>query len=183
MIRQLASNRAIFSIARYSTTFPNVVPTEPITMYDTQRNKVTTSDLFAKGKKVVLFGIPGAFTPVCTNKHVPSFLEKAKDLKGKHGITDVACVSVNDAFVMKAWQDQVAKESEDVLFLADPSGQFVKSIDLNIDLTNAGLGPRSKRFSMIVDDGKVVALNVEDSPGDFKNTGADKIIEQLTELK
>jgi peroxiredoxin len=123
-----------------------------------------------------------SFTPVCTNKHVPSFLEKAQDIKGKYGVDKVACISVNDAFVMEAWKKQIAKDSNDVLFLADPAGQFVNNAGLGVDLTSAGLGQRAKRFSMIVDNGKVVALNVEDSPGDFKITGADKVLEQLQNL-
>jgi peroxiredoxin len=110
-------------------------------------------------------------------------LENGKNLKAKYGVDKIIVVSVNDAFVMAEWKNKIAKESNEVEFLADPAGQFAVNTGLEVDLTAAGLGKRCKRFSAIVDNGKVVALNVEDSPGDFKVTGSERITEQLQKLK
>lgn len=111
---------------------------------------------------------------------MPSFLEKADELR-KRGVDTIACVSVNDAYVMKAWAEKLNALGK-IQFLGDPSAQFAKQIGLDIDLSAAGLGLRSKRFSMIVDNGKVATVNVENSPVDFSVTGADRIIEQLDKL-
>ncbi len=137
---------------------------------------VTTDQVFS-GKKVVLFGVPGAFTPTCSNNHLPGFLENHDAILAK-GVDQIAVVAVNDQFVMRAWSRFTGGEGK-ILFLADGSGDFVKSVGLDLDLSAGGLGLRSKRFSMIVEDGKVTALNIEDAPGQAVVSGAARILEQL----
>jgi len=130
---------------------------------------VSTDDLFA-GKKVALFALPGAFTPTCSAKHVPGFVQNADALKAK-GIDTIACVSVNDAFVMGAWgKDQGAGDK--VRMLADGNGDFTRAVGLVMDGSKFGMGQRSQRYSMIVDDGVVKSLNVE-QPGAFEVSSAD----------
>ncbi len=145
-------------------------------MTDDGSKTLTSSDLFA-GKKVVLFGVPGAFTPTCSNNHLPGYLENRDAILGK-GVDSIAVVAVNDQFVMRAWARFTGGEDK-ILFLADGSGDFVKAAGLDLDMSGGGMGVRSKRFSMIVDDGKVTALNIEDSPGQAVESGAAKILEQL----
>lgn len=137
---------------------------------------MTTQELFA-GKKVVLFAVPGAFTPTCSNNHLPGYLENHDAILAK-GVDTIAVVAVNDAFVMQAWARFTGAEGK-IVFLADGSGHFVKSIGLEIDLDARGLGLRSQRFSMIVEDGTVTALNIEDQPGAAVTSGAAKLLEQL----
>ncbi|HEX3973291.1 MAG TPA: peroxiredoxin, partial [Stellaceae bacterium] len=119
---------------------------------------ISTDDIF-NGKKVVLFAVPGAFTPTCSAKHLPGFVEKAADIKGK-GIDTIACLAVNDAFVMGAW-GKAQNTGEKVLMLADGAAAFTKQLGLDLDLTGPGMGVRSKRYAMLVDNGVVKALNVE----------------------
>lgn len=138
--------------------------------------ETSTADLF-KGKKVVLFGVPGAFTPTCNNNHLPGYVTKLDDIKAK-GVDTVAVISVNDVFVMKAWQEASGKGS-DIMFLSDGSAEFVKQVGLDMDMTGFGMGVRAKRFSMIVEDGKVTTLNIEDNPGQAVDSGAEKILESL----
>ncbi|HZL60446.1 MAG TPA: peroxiredoxin [Stellaceae bacterium] len=136
---------------------------------------ITTDDLF-KGKKVVLFALPGAFTPTCSAKHLPGFVEKNAALKAK-GVDTVACLSVNDAFVMGAWgKDQ--KADGKVVMLADGSGDFTKAVGLELDLTDRGMGKRSQRYAMVVDNGVVKTLNVE-APGAFDVSSADAVLKAL----
>ncbi len=125
-------------------------------------NNVTTGEFFA-GKKVVLFGVPGAFTPTCSNNHLPGYLENHDAILAR-GVDKIAVVAVNDHHVMTAWARFTGGEGK-IDFLADGNGDFVKALGLDIDLSVGGLGLRSKRFSMIVEDGKVTALNIEDLPG------------------
>lgn len=139
--------------------------------------KSATMDEIFAGKKVVLFGVPGAFTPTCSNNHLPGYLENRDAILAK-GVDQIAVVAVNDQFVMRAWARFTGGEDK-ILFLADGSGDFVKSIGLDTDLSAGGLGLRSKRFSMIVEDGKVTALNIEDAPGQAVVSGAARILEQL----
>src|SRR5678816_4185034 len=130
----------------------------------------------AKGKKLVLFAVPGAFTPTCSMKHLPGFVEKAGELRQK-GIQEVACVSVNDAFVMGAWgKDQGAGDK--VRMIADGNGEFTRGVGLEFDASKFGMGKRSQRYSMIVDDGVVTKLNVEE-PGAFEVSSADHMLGQL----
>ena len=135
---------------------------------------VQSSDYF-KGKRVALFSVPGAFTPTCSAKHLPGFVEKAAELKAK-GIDTIACTAVNDAFVMGAWNK--ASGSDDITMLADGNGDFAKAVGLELDLTGGGLGHRGQRFSMVVNDGTVEQLNVE-APGEFKVSTAEHMLGQL----
>ncbi|HEX4885987.1 MAG TPA: peroxiredoxin [Casimicrobiaceae bacterium] len=138
-------------------------------------NPVKVEDL-TKGKKVVIFGLPGAFTPTCSAKHVPSYLENYDKLKAK-GVDTVACMSVNDAFVMGAWaRDQ--KTGDKVRMLADGSADFTKALGLELDLTGRGMGVRCQRFSMLVEDGVVKALNVE-GPGKFEVSDGATMLKQV----
>jgi peroxiredoxin len=137
-------------------------------------DKVQAADYFA-GKKVALFAVPGAFTPTCSAKHLPGYVEKAAELKAK-GVDEIACVSVNDAFVMGAWGK--ASGSNDVTMLADGNGDFAKAVGLDADFSGFGMGGRSQRYSMIVDDGVVTELNVE-GPGEFKVSSAEHMLGQL----
>ena len=136
---------------------------------------VSTDDLF-KGKKVVLFAVPGAFTPTCSAKHVPGFVNNYDALKAK-GVDTIACVSVNDAFVMGAWGENQKADGK-VMMLADGNGDFTKQLGLEMDGTKFGMGKRSQRFSMIVDDGKVTKLNVEEA-GAFAVSSAEHALTQL----
>jgi peroxiredoxin len=143
-------------------------------------NTVSTKDFFA-GKKVAVFSVPGAFTPVCHSKHVPSYVQHFDDLK-KAGCDVVACISVNDPFVSEAWQKSLTG-AEKIAFLADPAAEFTKTVGLDADLTAAGLGVRSKRYSMFVDNGEVKVLNVENSPAEFDKSSADVLVKQIKDLK
>ena len=136
---------------------------------------VATDDFF-KGKKVVLFAVPGAFTPTCSAKHLPGFVQHAKDIKAK-GVDTIACLSVNDAFVMDAWgKDQ--KVGDSVLMLADGNAEFSKAVGLTMDGTGYGMGLRASRYAMVVKDGMVKALNVE-APGAFEVSSADAVLKVL----
>ena len=136
---------------------------------------VSTKDFFA-GKTVALFAVPGAFTPTCSAKHLPGFKEKAADLKSK-GIDAIACTSVNDVFVMNAWgKDQSV--GEDIAMLADGNGAFAKAVGLELDGSGFGMGGRSQRYSMVVEDGNVTQLNVESGPS-FEVSSADYMLGQL----
>jgi len=136
---------------------------------------ITTDEIF-KGKKVVLFALPGAFTPTCSAKHLPGFVQKAAEIKGK-GVDTIACLSVNDAFVMNAWgKDQ--KVEDKVLMLADGNGDFTRAIELEMDGSGYGLGKRSRRYAMVVQDGVVKTLNVE-NPGAFEVSSAEAILRTL----
>jgi peroxiredoxin len=135
---------------------------------------VQSADYF-KGKKVALFSVPGAFTPTCSAKHLPGYVDKAEELKGK-GVDEIACTAVNDPFVMGAWNK--AAGSEAITMLADGNGDFVKAMGLEMDASGFGMGVRGQRFSMIVNNGVVEELNVE-APGDFKVSAADYMLAQL----
>ena len=146
-----------------------------MTMTGDGPQQVKTDDFFA-GKTVALFAVPGAFTPTCSAKHLPGFKEKAGELQAK-GVDKIACVSVNDAFVMGAWgQDQGVKD--EVALLADGNGDFTKALGLEMDGSKFGMGSRSQRYSMIVEDGVVKSLNVEQA-GEFRVSSADYLLEQL----
>lgn len=137
--------------------------------------KVSVSEA-TKGKKVVIFGLPGAYTPTCSAQHVPGYVANIDALK-KKGVDEVWCVSVNDGFVMAAWgRDE--KGIGKVRFLGDGSAEFTKKLGLELDLTGGGMGLRMKRFSMFVDDGVVKQLNVE-APSKFEVSGADTMLKQL----
>jgi peroxiredoxin len=135
----------------------------------------TTEEIF-KGKKVALFAVPGAFTGTCHKMHVPSIVQSVEALKSK-GINTIAVTSVNDVFVMDAWQKATAADKVD--FLADGNGEFAKALDLTFDGSGNGLGTRSKRYSMLVEDGVVKKLNIEESPGKVDVSGGDTLAKQL----
>jgi peroxiredoxin len=137
---------------------------------------VTTQELTA-GKKVVLFAVPGAFTPTCHAKHVPSYLEHLDALKAK-GVDAVGCIAVNDAFVLDAWGKSVGSDGK-IMLLSDGNATFTKALGLDFDGSGFGLGTRSKRYAMLVDNGVVKALNVEESPGVMEVSGADRILAAL----
>ena len=136
---------------------------------------MTTDEIFA-GKKVALFAVPGAFTPTCSARHLPGFKDHVADFKAK-GVDTIACVSVNDAFVMKAWGESQSVLG-DILMLGDGNGAFTKAVGLEMDASGFGMGVRSQRYSMIVEDGVVKELNVE-APGEFKVSAADYMLAQL----
>ena len=136
---------------------------------------MSTDDIFA-GKKVALFAVPGAFTPTCSAKHLPGFKDHVADFQAK-GVDTIACVSVNDAFVMKAWGESQSVLG-DILMLGDGNGDFTKALGLEMDASKFGMGVRSQRYSMIVEDGVVKELNVE-APGEFKVSAADYMLAQL----
>ncbi|MCE2491878.1 MAG: peroxiredoxin [Alphaproteobacteria bacterium] len=137
--------------------------------------QVSTGDLFS-GKKVVAFALPGAFTPTCSAQHLPGFVDSADAIKAK-GVDSIICLSVNDVFVMDAWgKDQ--NVSDKVAMVADGSGVLAKALGLELDLTERGLGVRSRRYSMVVDDGVVSVLNLEEG-GAYEVSSAEKILENL----
>ena len=151
-----------------SVTLRQVTPEGP--------KEITTDDFF-RGKKVALFAVPGAFTPACSQRHLPGFVEKAADIKAK-GIDEIACVAVNDAAVLGAWGKDQRTEGK-VTMLADGSGDFARALGLELDLTKGGLGVRSKRYSMLVDNGIVKSLNVEQQPGQVDASSAEAMLRAL----
>jgi peroxiredoxin len=151
-----------------NATFMTMTPDGP---------KPKTTDEIFKGKKVVLFAVPGAFTPTCHKNHLPGFLTNADKIRQK-GIDTIAVTGVNDVFVMDAWKQNTGAAGK-IEFLADGSAAFAKEIGLSIDLGERGLGTRSQRYAMIVDDGVVKTLNVEDAPGKADISGAENLLKGL----
>lgn len=152
------------------------VPAVNLRVLGPEGPKEITSDELFGGKKVAFFAVPGAFTPTCSQRHLPSYVEKAAQLKAK-GVDTIACVAVNDVFVMGAWgKDQNCGDK--VLMLADGSGDFTRAVGLELDATRNGLGKRSQRYSMLVDNGVVKALHVE-APGKFEVSDADTMLKDL----
>lgn len=137
--------------------------------------KVNAEDYF-KGKKVVLFSVPGAFTPTCDAKHLPGFVEKAGEIRGK-GVDAIACLSVNDAFVMKAWGKAQSTDGK-VDMVADGNGEYTKALGLDFDASGFGMGTRGQRFSLVVDNGVVKQVNVE-AKGEFKVSSAEHVLGQI----
>lgn len=137
--------------------------------------EVDTAELF-KGKKVVLFSVPGAYTPTCSKEHLPGFIARADEIKGK-GVDDIVCLSVNDPFVMQAWGNEQGAEGK-VTMLPDGNGTFTTALGLTQDISVAGLGVRGKRFSMLVEDGVVKSLNVEEGKG-VTVSGANQCLVEL----
>ena len=151
-----------------SATLRQVTPEGP---------KEVTTDEFCRGRKIVLFAVPGAFTPACSQRHLPGYVDKAADIKAK-GIDEVACVAVNDPAVMSAWgKDQ--KTAGKVTMLADGSGDFARALGLELDLSKGGLGVRSKRYSMLVENGVVKSLNLEAQPGQVEASSAEAMLRAL----
>jgi glutaredoxin/glutathione-dependent peroxiredoxin len=153
------------------------VPNATFRVMTSEGPRPKTSDDIFKGKKVALFAVPGAFTPTCNNLHMPSFLKNIDAIKAK-GVATVAVTGVNDVFVMEAWKKATGADGK-IDFLADGNGEFAKAIDMAFDGSGNGLGTRSKRYSMLVDDGVVKQLNVEDAPGKCDISGGDTLLKQL----
>jgi len=151
------------------------LPDVPLTIATDDGPQPTTSGEYFQGKRVALFAVPGAFTPTCSARHLPSYVDKAEELKDK-GIDEIACISVNDPFVMRAWGDRDG--SGDVTMLADGNGAFADAVGLTMDGSKFGMGNRSQRYSMIVDNGVVEQLNVE-APGEYRASSAEHMLEQL----
>ncbi len=151
------------------------IPDVPLAIATGDGPQPTTSGEFFKGKKVALFAVPGAFTPTCSARHLPSYVDKAGELKAK-GVDEIACISVNDPFVMAAWGEKDG--SGDITMLADGNGEFADAVGLAMDGSKFGMGKRSQRYSMIVDDGVVEQVNVE-APGEYKASSAEHMLEQL----
>ena len=138
-------------------------------------SKLSTDELF-KGKTVVLFSVPGAFTPTCDAKHLPGFVELADQIKAK-GVDTIACTAVNDVFVMNAWGKSGGVGNK-ILMLADGNGEYAKALGLDMDASSYGMGLRGKRFALIVKDGVATHVNIE-APGEFKVSAADHVLKQL----
>jgi len=136
----------------------------------------TTDEVF-KGKRVVLFAVPGAFTPTCHRNHLPGFLQNADAIKAK-GVDTIAVTSVNDVFVMSEWKKASGAEGK-IEFLADGNGDFANSLDLTMDGSAGGLGMRSRRYSMLVEDGVVKKLNIEEAPGKAETSSAEALLKQM----
>jgi peroxiredoxin len=136
----------------------------------------TTDEMF-KGKKVVLFAVPGAFTPTCNNNHLPGFLKNADAIKAK-GVDAIAVTGVNDVFVMEAWKKSTGSAGK-IEFLADGNGDFAKALDMTMDGSGGGLGTRSKRYAMLVEDGMVKQLNVEEAAGKAETSSAENLLKSM----
>ncbi|KAB1209211.1 Peroxiredoxin-2B [Morella rubra] len=155
----------------------DVIPDGTLSYFDEEDNLQSVSvHSLAAGKKIILFGVPGAFTTTCSLKHVPGFVEKAEELKAK-GVDDILLISVNDSFVMKAWA-KTYPENKHVKFLADGAAKYTHALGLELDLSEKGLGTRSRRFALLVDDLKVKISNIE-AGGEFTVSSADEILKAL----
>ena len=151
------------------------LPSVPLTLATPDGPQPTSREDFFKGKKVALFAVPGAFTPTCSASHLPSYVDKADALKAK-GVDAIVGTSVNDAFVMGAWNQH--QGSGDITMLADGNGDLAKAVGLTMDGSKYGMGERSQRYSMVVNDGVVEQLNVE-APGEYKVSSEEHMLEQL----
>eukprot|EP00199_Chlamydomonas_sp_CCMP681_P006243 CAMPEP_0119106636 /NCGR_PEP_ID=MMETSP1180-20130426/5461_1 /TAXON_ID=3052 ORGANISM="Chlamydomonas cf sp, Strain CCMP681" /NCGR_SAMPLE_ID=MMETSP1180 /ASSEMBLY_ACC=CAM_ASM_000741 /LENGTH=194 /DNA_ID=CAMNT_0007092001 /DNA_START=106 /DNA_END=690 /DNA_ORIENTATION=+ len=165
-------------VASHAIAVGDRLPSAAFKYFDTEGNmKEVDTEALCKGKKVVIFAVPGAFTPTCSLKHLPGFVDRADEIKAK-GVDTIACLSVNDAFVMDAWGKSVGA-GDKIMLLADGNAVFTKACGVELDLTDKGLGIRSRRFSMLVDDQVVKVLNLEEG-GAFTVSSADSILEALT---
>jgi peroxiredoxin len=151
------------------------LPDVPLSIATPDGPQPTSSSDYFAGKRVALFAVPGAFTPTCSARHLPSYVEKAADLKGK-GVDEIACISVNDPFVMAAWGK--SDGSSDITMLADGNGEFAEAVGLAFDGSKFGMGRRSQRYSMVVNDGVVEQVNVE-APGEYRASSAETMLDQL----
>lgn len=151
------------SLARLGAKGPEAIDTEALT----------------KGRKVVIFAVPGAFTPTCSSAHVPSFI-RSKDAILAKGVDEIVCVSVNDVFVMQAWGEATGANKAGITMLADGSGDFTAALGLSFDGPPAGLFRRSKRYSMLVEDGVITHINLEESPGVCDLSGGETMVEILS---
>jgi glutaredoxin/glutathione-dependent peroxiredoxin len=154
----------------------DAIPSMKLMMVTPEGPKETSTDAIFKGKKVVLFAVPGAFTPTCSAKHLPGFVQNAEAIKGK-GVDTIACIAVNDAFVMGAWGKEQGTGGK-VTMLADGSANFAKALGLELDVTGRGMGVRSQRYALVAEDGKVTHLGIE-APGGFEASKAETILDVL----
>jgi glutaredoxin/glutathione-dependent peroxiredoxin len=152
------------------------MPAGTLTLVTNDGPQKVSAEEFFKGKKVVLFSVPGAFTPTCDAKHLPGFVEKTGDLRAK-GVDTVACIAVNDAFVMKAWGKSQNCDGK-VQMIADGNAEYTKALGLEMDASGFGMGTRGQRFALIVDDGIVKGVNVEEK-GEFRVSSAEHVLGQL----
>ena len=153
----------------------DTIPQAALTIAGPNGPEPTNAQDYFAGKRVALFAVPGAFTPTCSARHLPSFVNKAGELKAK-GIDEIACVSVNDPFVMAAWGERDG--SKDITMLSDGNGAFAEALGLDMDASKFGMGKRSQRYSMIVNDGAIEQLNVE-GPGEYHASSAEHMLDQL----
>ena len=151
------------------------IPDVPLTVVTQQGPHQTSSSDYFAGKRVALFAVPGAFTPTCSARHLPSYVEKAGELKAR-GVDQIACIAVNDPFVMAAWAERDG--SPDIAMIADGNGAFADAVGLAMDGSKFGMGKRSQRYSMLISDGVVEQLNVE-APGEYRASSAEHLLEQL----
>ncbi len=154
----------------------DTIPSMKLMMATADGPKEVSTDDIIKGKKVVLFAVPGAFTPTCSARHLPGFVQNADAIKAK-GVDTIACIAVNDAFVMGAWGKASGTEGK-ILMLADGSANFAKAIGLEMDITARGMGVRSQRYALVAEDGKVTQLGVE-APGGFEASTAETTLAAL----
>lgn len=171
-----------FSTANETIKVGDKLPDATLSYFDREGNLQTVSiSGIAEGKKIILLAVPGAFTPTCSQKHLPGFIQRADELRAK-GVDLIACVAVNDAFVLKAWADSlgIAGDNSKVLLLSDGNGQFTKAMGVSVDLSDkpVGLGVRSRRYSLLADNGVVKVLNLEEG-GSFTVSGADDILKAV----
>jgi glutaredoxin/glutathione-dependent peroxiredoxin len=154
----------------------DTIPSMKLMMATPEGPKETSTDEIFKGKKVVLFAVPGAFTPTCSNRHLPGFVENADAFRAK-GVDTIACIAVNDVFVMGAWGKQQGADGK-LTMLADGSGAFAKAMGLELDLIGRGMGVRSQRYALLAQDGKVTYLAIE-QPGGFEVSKAEEMLAHL----
>ena len=153
------------------------IPSMTLTKATADGPKPVTTDEIFKGRKVVLFAVPGAFTPTCSARHLPGFKDHREEMTAK-GVDTIACISVNDAFVMGAWADSQGIGKDEIVMLGDGNGDLTRQLGLSMDAKGFGMGERSQRYSMIVKDGVVSQLNVE-QPGEFRVSSAEHLLAQL----
>jgi len=170
----------VFSTANQTIKVGDKLPDATLSYFDREGNlqTVSISELVA-GKKIILLAVPGAFTPTCSQKHLPGFIQRGDELRAK-GVDLIACVAVNDAFVLKAWADSIGIGDSKVLLLSDGNGQFTKAMGVSVDLSDkpVGLGMRSRRYSLLADNGVVKVLNLEEGRS-FTVSGADDMLNAL----
>lgn len=152
------------------------MPSGTLTLATNDGPQKVSAEEFFKGKKVVLFSVPGAFTPTCDAKHLPGFVERAADIRAK-GVDTIACIAVNDPFVMKAWGKSQSCDGK-VVMIADGNAEYTKALGLEMDASGFGMGTRGQRFALVADDGVVKSVNVEQK-GEFKVSSAESVLAQL----
>ena len=156
----------------------DIFPNNKVTVVGSSKPKEIETDQLFSGKKVILFAVPGAFTPTCNNLHLPSFIEKYDEIKGK-GIDNIICLSVNDQFVSKVWRDNNQSLKDDFLFIADGNAKITESLGMVLDCSGFGMGNRSNRYVMIIEDKVVKKLIIEKNPGVCDLTNANEILKFL----